>query len=78
MEPAERVEAVIPTGTLPLAVSQTDIEANETLVWSNDGFCWLRGKNGAHRLWQGKFTTLVDAIKDCQMQGFKPTAWLSL
>ena len=69
---------MIQTGTLPLATTREDVDKNETLIWSTDGFCWLRGKGGKYRTWQGRFSTLVEAIKSCKASGAKPTAWLHL
>lgn len=48
---------------------------HETLVYNADnGFSWLRGKRGAYRQWEGRFTTAIDAERACVEAGFEPTA----
>ncbi len=56
-------------------VSQERIDAHETLVYNmGDGFCWLRGKGGKQRDWQGNFPTAVGAEEACTKAGFSPEA----
>lgn len=60
--------------TNPVA-SDDRVNENETLVWNKkNGFCWLRGKNGENRSFQGYYPIMIEGLKACVNQGFRPTA----
>lgn len=58
--------------------SDEAVDAQDTLIWNKDGFCWLRGAGGSERDWSGKFTTLPEAEQDCRSKGFDPRAWYAV
>ena len=54
-----------------------NIDNFETLVWNQDGFCWLRGVNGEHREFDGRFSSLPEALSLARKAGFEPTGvWM--
>jgi hypothetical protein len=50
-----------------------NIDHYETLVWNQDGFCWLRGVNGETREFEGIFSNLPQALNAARTAGFEPT-----
>lgn len=51
------------------------VTAHETLFYNVDnGFSWIRGKNGEERPWQGYFVTAIGAEMSATEAGYAPEA----